>query len=54
MDKTESLKFINEHRAAQGRSEFEELSEADMSVHLALINEHAPYGNDPWMCESKS
>lgn len=43
------LADINEHRRAVGRAPIKkETSIRTLEKHLALINEHAPYGNDPW------
>lgn len=49
----QDLAFINEHREATGYPKFTKLSRAATRRHLALIDEHAPRGNDPWSVESK-
>ena len=42
------LDFINDHREAVGRPKFRMLSDAAAKKHLALIEKHAPFGEDPW------
>jgi hypothetical protein len=40
--------YVNEHREACGRPTFKELTESEIERHIALIEAHAPYSNDPW------
>lgn len=42
------IDFVNSHREALGRSKFETLTPDELQHHLKLIEQHAPYGNDPW------
>jgi hypothetical protein len=42
------LDYINEHRAALDLSLFTALSEDEIIEQLALIEKHAPFGEDPW------
>lgn len=42
------LEFINDHRVNLDYSPFDSLTKSEMDHHLSLIEEHAPYGNDPW------
>jgi len=44
-----NVAYINSHRAALDRPKFGyDMSPGEAKKHLARINEHAPYGNDPW------
>jgi hypothetical protein len=43
-----SIRYVNEHRAAVGRSDITDPTPDQLERHLELILEHAPYGNDPW------
>lgn len=44
----ESFLYINEHRVACDREPFKELTEAEIDENLALIEQHAGNGEDPW------
>ena len=44
--------LINQHREATGHPRFKELTEAEIDHHMTLIEQHAPYGNDPWAEEA--
>ena len=47
---TMDIHYVNEHRAALGRELFPvDLPEAEVQAHLALIDQYAPYGQDPWL-----
>ncbi len=42
------LSFVNDHREALGYEPFTIMTESEIQAQLALIEEHAPYGDDPW------
>lgn len=49
MNRRQAISYINEHRAALGHDPLPtNMSACEVDKHLALIDEHAPYGNDPW------
>lgn len=47
------LDEINEHRMALDREPFEELTDEQIQHHLRLIDQNAPYGQDPWEGEEE-
>lgn len=52
MNHREAVDYINSHREAVGREPLTTLNAVEVERHMALINENAPYGNDPWGVEN--
>jgi hypothetical protein len=48
MNRAEQIAYINEHREATGHPLFKSLTDDQIKSHLALIDEFAAYGQDPW------
>lgn len=46
---SEDLEYVNEHREAVGRAKLRmPKRHKTLSSHLKLIEDKAPYGEDPW------
>ncbi len=51
MTRAEKVRFINRHRKATCHHVLKDLSDEEIHHHLVLIDENAPYGEDPWSNE---
>ena len=49
MSRETQIEYINDHRTA---CDYEPLpatmTDEEIAYHMNLIDEHAPFGNDPW------